>query len=101
MHQQLQISQVLSLQTGRFQIVANNDGLSSIIDAQGHIVASLPAFSSGILESSINPATGASPWVRFGDTPILMVSLLMVFMAYIGGFRRVLWKKQQNIPSPI
>ena len=77
MHQQLQMAQVLSLQTGRFQIVANNDGLSSIINSDGQIISSLPAFSSGILESEITPATGATPWVRFGDRPVLMVSMLI------------------------
>ena len=83
MHQQLQMAQVLSLQTGRFQIVANNDGLSSIINSDGQIIASLPAYSSGILESEINPATGATPWVRFGDRPVLMISLLIMLVAFV------------------
>lgn len=81
MYQQLQMAQVLSLQTGRYQIVANNDGLSSIIDTQGNIVSSLPAFSAGILNAEIYPATGSSLWVYCGDTPILLISLLISILA--------------------
>jgi apolipoprotein N-acyltransferase len=76
MYQQLQMAQVLSLQTGRYQIVANNDGLSSVIDTQGNLSASLPTFSAGILESEIFPASGFTPWVYYGDQPILILIIL-------------------------
>lgn len=81
MYQQLQMAQVLSIQTGRFQVVANKDGLSSIIDAHGDLTSSLPAFTSGILETTLYPATGASPWVYLGDLPALLVCLLVIFCA--------------------
>ena len=80
-YQQLQMSQALSMQTGRYQIVANNDGLSSVINAQGDVVDSLPVFSSGILNASIRPATGASPWVTLGDMPIFLIGLLIVIIS--------------------
>ena len=51
MYQQLQMSQVLAKMTARFHVVANNDGLSSVIDQDGQIIASLPTFSSDILDS--------------------------------------------------
>lgn len=80
-YQQVQMSQVLSLQTGRFQIVANNDGLSSIINAKGQIEASLPAFQSGVLNAAIYPSHGATPWVSFGDKPVFIMSLFILLMA--------------------
>ncbi len=73
MYQHLQMAQALSQQMARYQVVANNDGLSSVINNEGEIIASLPAFSSGRLEASIYPATGASPWVNYGDTPVLLI----------------------------
>ena len=91
MYQQLQMAQVLSLQTGRYQVVANNDGLSSIINTDGDISASLPPFSSGILEENIFPATGLAPWVYFGDMPALLFSLLIVLFAV----RACLYKKHR------
>jgi apolipoprotein N-acyltransferase len=78
MYQQLQMAQVLAMQTARYHVVANNDGLSSVIDARGQIVASLPAFSSGILNTWLRPATGATPWVLWGDWPILFICCLWV-----------------------
>ena len=78
MYQQLQMAQVLSVQTGRYQIVANNDGLSSVINTQGVIIKSLPAYQSGILKSTIYPSTGASPWVIWGDKPVLLFSFMIV-----------------------
>jgi len=87
-YQQLQMSQALSIQTGRFQIVANNDGLSSIINNHGDVVDSLPVYSAGILNSSVTPATGASPWVYLGDMPALLISLLIVLMGLLAFSRR-------------
>ncbi|WED44163.1 apolipoprotein N-acyltransferase [Legionella cardiaca] len=80
MYQQLQMAQVRSLATGRYQVVANNDGLSSVINAQGELVASLPAFNSGILKTTLIPATGTTPWVRVGDTPILIFCALIILL---------------------
>ncbi len=100
-YQQLQMSQVLSMQTGRFQIVANNDGLSSIINTHGDIVDSLPVFSSGILNASISPATGASPWVYLGDTPVLLISLLIVLLGCLALLRnKQFWAKTQQLNIP-
>jgi len=83
LYQQLQMAQVLSLETARYQVVANNDGLSSIINAQGEIIASLPAFMPGILRSSLHPATGETPWVKVGDWPVLILSLVILFISLL------------------
>lgn len=78
MYQQLQMAQALSMQTARFQVMANNDGLSSIINATGDIVTTLPAFTKGTLQGTLHPATGITPWVRFGDTPIILFFLVIL-----------------------
>jgi apolipoprotein N-acyltransferase len=80
MYQKLQMAQVMSMQTGRFQIVANNDGLSSVIDSHGNIIASLPAFSPGTLEAAIFPAHGTCPWIQWGDLPtVLLMAIILLF----------------------
>ncbi|KTC75248.1 apolipoprotein N-acyltransferase [Legionella birminghamensis] len=86
MYQQQQIAQVRSLQTGRYQVVSNNDGLSSVINTRGDIIASLPAFNAGLLKASIFPASGSTPWVLFGDWPILILSFCIFLWALIKGF---------------
>ena len=83
MYQQQQMAQVLSVQTGRYQIIANNDGLSSVINSKGEIVNSLKAYQAGVLQSHLYPSLGATPWVTLGDTPILLFSLLVVLGALL------------------
>lgn len=82
-YQQQQMAQVRSLQSSRYQIVANNDGLSAIINPKGTLTDSLPAFSSGVLRSEIIPNAGATPWVRSGDWPIAIVVFLIIIIAVI------------------
>ncbi|QBR84119.1 apolipoprotein N-acyltransferase [Legionella israelensis] len=79
-YQQIQMARVLSLQTGRFQVIANNDGLSSIINEKGTVIDSLPPFSSGVLQSAIYSATGTTPWIIWGDKPaIIFCFLILIF----------------------
>ncbi|KTC78276.1 apolipoprotein N-acyltransferase [Legionella brunensis] len=80
MYQQLQMAQVRSLETSRYQVVANNDGLSSVINPQGELVASLPAFSTGVLKTTLVPTSGITPWVALGDMPILVFCTLIVLI---------------------
>lgn len=84
-YQHVQMAQVLSKQTGRFQIVSNNGGLSSLINADGAITNKLPAFNTSILEGVIHPARGATPWVNRGDTPVILFSGFIFLIAL--GFR--------------
>ena len=77
-YQQLQMAQFLSLLTGRFQILVNNDGLSSVINEKGEIINGLPPFSSGILEGEVYPAHGATPWVIWTEYPILLFCFLIL-----------------------
>lgn len=77
MYQHLQIAQMQSLQTGRYQVVANNDGLSSVIDSEGNLIASLAPFTAGVLKANIIPQTTMTPWVKFGDFPALFCAGLI------------------------
>jgi len=83
MYQQLQMAQVRSLEAARFQVVSNNDGLSSVIDNQGGILDSLPAWQAGVLETSLYASSGSTPWVRFGDGPMLLLALAVVLFALV------------------
>ena len=82
-YQQLQMAQVLAISAARFHIVANNGGLSAIIDDQGNIQASLPAFEAGLLTSKLYAASGSTPWVRWGDFPCLGLCFSIVAIALL------------------
>ncbi|WP_298626092.1 apolipoprotein N-acyltransferase [uncultured Legionella sp.] len=87
-YQQLQMAQMLSLLTGRYQVVVNNDGLSSVVDNYGNILDSLPPFSSGILQSEIFPAEGATPWVLWNELPATILCTLILLFALFLRIRR-------------
>jgi apolipoprotein N-acyltransferase len=71
--QHAQMSQMRALETGRMMMRATNTGVTAIIDARGHILASLPLFTRGTLSGEIQGYAGSTPYVRWGNTPILMV----------------------------
>jgi apolipoprotein N-acyltransferase len=79
MAQHLQMARMRSLQTGRYQVVANNNGLSAIINNHGNIDAILPAYHSGNLKGIVFRATGATPWVMMGDNPLLLMLFMITF----------------------
>lgn len=80
MYQQLQIAQVRALETDRFHLVANNDGLSSVIDNHGTIRAQLPPLESGRLFAHFKPQKTLTFWVRYGDYPTLILCLAFVIL---------------------
>ncbi|MCH9715701.1 MAG: apolipoprotein N-acyltransferase [Gammaproteobacteria bacterium] len=97
-YQQLQLAQVLSKQTGRFQIVSNNNGLSSLINRNGKITDTLPAFSTGILGGTIYSATGVTPWVKTGDMPIVLINLCLLFIM-LAFYLTVAAKQKSGYPN--
>jgi apolipoprotein N-acyltransferase len=79
--QHAQIAQMRALETSRPMLRATNTGITSIIDHRGRELARLPWFTRGILEGSIVGRTGATPYVRFGDSLVVLVALALGFIA--------------------
>jgi len=69
--QHAQMSQMRALETGRMVLRATNTGLTAIIDAQGHLLAYLPPFTTGSLSGTIQGYAGSTPYVRWGNAPLL------------------------------
>ena len=79
--QHLQISRMRAMETGRSMLRATNTGVTAIIDERGTVVARLPGFTEGLLQGSAQPFEGATPYVRFGDWPIIALCVLLISMA--------------------
>ena len=80
-HQHLQIAQLRALETGRFMLRATNAGMTAIIDHHGNIAAVLPAFTQGTLNGSAQGRSGATPYVRWGNGPVVLLALLACGLA--------------------
>jgi apolipoprotein N-acyltransferase len=89
--QHAQMSQMRALETGRMMLRATNTGVTAIIDTRGHVLASLPPFTAGSLSGKIQGYAGSTPYVRWGNAPVLAlwgvlgVGLLLVSRT---GFRQ-------------
>jgi apolipoprotein N-acyltransferase len=75
-HQRLQMARMRALEAGRFMLRVANTGPSAVIDARGRVIARSPQFQPYVLTADVQPLTGATPYVRFGNYAI--VSLLLV-----------------------
>ncbi len=81
--QQLQISQMRSLESGRYQLVASNNGATAIIDAQGHIIGTAPEFILTTLRGSVYAMQGSTPLVWLGLKPIIIILFVMLFIIWL------------------
>ena len=81
--QQLRLSQLRSVETGLPSLRATNTGITAIIDHRGKVQAVLDQFVQGELSGAVQPYIGQTPYVIWGNWPILIFSLLVLLTAYL------------------
>ena len=88
-YQLVQMAQMRSLEFGRPVVRADNAGPSVAIDHLGHIQKTTRPFETRVLMASVQPMTGATPYVQAGNYPVLAWLLLSLF-ALCFHYRQVL-----------
>ncbi|MGE8472419.1 MAG: nitrilase-related carbon-nitrogen hydrolase, partial [Paraburkholderia hospita] len=83
--QHLQIARMRSLETGRPMLRATNTGATAAIDAHGNVIARLPTFTQGSIETTVQGTTGFTPYVTSGNNTVLAVSLLFLAFGFAFG----------------
>ncbi|MDM5148204.1 apolipoprotein N-acyltransferase [Candidatus Persebacteraceae bacterium Df01] len=83
--QHRQLSQARAVEFGRWLARATNTGSTAVIDHNGHIAATLPLQKQGTLNATIMQRTGTTPYVQFGDWPVLLLIL--------GWLAAAIWRK--------
>ncbi|MES2832578.1 MAG: apolipoprotein N-acyltransferase [Pseudomonadota bacterium] len=86
--QHLQISQMRTLETGRPMLRATNTGATAIIDARGNIEAQLPYYTQGTLAASVQGYQGTTPFIRYGNSAIVAVTVAMLAVAALPALAR-------------
>jgi apolipoprotein N-acyltransferase len=76
--QHLQMSRMRAMETGRFMLRATNTGVTAIVDPRGKVVDRLPQFTEGLLRGEVRGRSGATPYVRFGNVPIVFICLALL-----------------------
>ena len=88
-HQRLQMAQFRSRETERPMVRSSNNGLSSLIDWRGNIESIAAQFVKAQVVGTIQPRSGLTPFVRFGDLPALALGTFMLLVGMLFGRRRL------------
>jgi apolipoprotein N-acyltransferase len=73
--QHLQMAQLRAIETGRMYLTATNTGITAAIGRDGRVLARLPQFAEGRLETTAQGYVGTTPYVRWRDWPVVLASL--------------------------
>lgn len=82
--QHLQMVQMRALENGRWFMRATNTGVTAIIDHKGRIVERAPQFERTVLRGNIQARVGNTPFMSFGNYPILLIIALLLLLSYLG-----------------
>ena len=78
--QHLQMARVRALESGRWMIRATNTGATAIINDRGKIISQLAPGVPDVLEGVVENRTGLTPYLRWGDTPVLGFFGVVLFL---------------------
>lgn len=81
--QQLRLSQLRSLETGLPALRATNTGITAALGSHGEVLAQLPQFTQDTLSVRIQAYSGLTPYVIWGNLPILILSGLLLIFGFI------------------
>ena len=81
--QHLQIARTRAAETCRPLLRVANTGISAAIDANGGLEATLPWGQRGVLETTVQPRQGQTPYMRWLDAPLTWWagSMLLLLLA--------------------
>jgi len=77
-HQHLEIARMRALEANRYVVRSTNNGISAFIGPDGAILERGPQFEYVVMTRDITPLGGSTPYVRFGNWPVITVCLLLM-----------------------
>lgn len=77
-HQHHAIARMRALEAGRYMIRSTNTGITSLIGPHGEVIEQLPQFKTAVLKGEVQPLSGATLFVRWGDWLIVGLSSLLL-----------------------
>jgi len=77
-HQHLEMSRWRALETGRDLMRATTNGVSALVNAQGKIMARSAQFTSEVVSGTVQVRQGATPYVRTGNWPVILLSITVL-----------------------
>ncbi len=87
-HQHLEIARMRALEAGRYVVRATNNGVSAFIGPKGELLETAPQFVYAAMTMDVIPHTGATPYVRTGNWPV--ITLLIGILAWFA------WREKEK-----
>ncbi|ARO87157.1 apolipoprotein N-acyltransferase [Nitrosospira lacus] len=85
--QHLQISQMRAMETGRYMLRATNTGVTAIINERGIVLQEAEIFTTTALHGMAQGYTGATPYVRLGNSLLFVLAGVLLVMGSLPIFR--------------
>ncbi|RUM92860.1 MAG: apolipoprotein N-acyltransferase [Thiothrix sp.] len=80
--QHLQIARMRALELGRPMLRATNTGVSAIVNYKGGLDVVSVQFEIDVLKAMIWPRDGATPFINWGNIPVLMLNISLILTAF-------------------
>ncbi|WP_137924965.1 apolipoprotein N-acyltransferase [Cupriavidus sp. 2SB] len=80
--QHLQISRMRALEMRRPMLRATNTGMTAVVRPDGSVQAALPTFEVGTLAAEVQGMQGLTPYIRWGNVPVLAGCVLVLGLAF-------------------
>lgn len=87
-HQHLQMARMRALESGRYMLRTTNTGITAIIGPDGRVLDRAPQFRTEVLTGRVRPYGGTTPWIRWGNGPVLAGAFGLLALAGLLGRRR-------------
>ncbi|WP_083601878.1 apolipoprotein N-acyltransferase [Thalassotalea sp. PP2-459] len=86
-HQHMEIARMRALEFGRPLLRSTNTGITAITNHLGEFTSILPQFTQDVLKQDVALVTGITPYARYGNTPLYVISFLLVLCVLIRNLR--------------
>ena len=86
-HQHLQMARFRALEAGRFMLRSTNTGITAVVDPFGRVVQQGAQFKAVVVSATVQPRQGATPWVRYGNWPVLSACVVLLLAAALYPYR--------------
>lgn len=86
--QHLSIARMRAMETGRPMLRATNTGVTGAINQHGDPINLLSTGAPGLLFSQVQGMQGLTPFIRWGNWPVTIVSVVILVAAFVAKRRR-------------